>query len=372
MRHLRIMLLTLQPTKDAYRHSYLEFDPYFKTHELKNIAKYSYYSRIFAYLVGLAVVVIVLTTNNSNYIENDWLMSALFIVCLSWPHIAFLWAKKSNKVHKAISNSLLFDSFFFGLWVPVMSFELIPSLVFITVLMVNNISAGGLNLFVRGLILNLVAITFSSITFNPSIRLESNIMVILTCIPMMTIYPLVNAAINHQLTSLLIYQREKLLHLSRHDGLTGVFSRRYWEQRLLEEFNRCQRSGESACVMMLDLDHFKKINDTYGHLAGDNVLKEVGKLLNQLRTSDISGRYGGEEFAVLLPNSNLEESLQVAERLRQKIEENQFGDVIGCTISIGVARLKKNDDNAYKWLGKADKALYQAKENGRNQVCSGL
>ena len=350
----------------------MESDSYLKADELKDIAKYSYYSRIFAYLVGLAVVFIIFTTNNSSYLDNDWLMSALFIVCLTWPHIAFLWAKQSNKVHKTISYSLLFDSFFFGLWVPTISFELIPSAVFITVLMVNNISAGGLNLFVRGLTLNLLAMAFSSIAINPTIRFESNIMVILACIPMMTIYPMVIAAINHRLTSLLMYQRKKLLHLSRHDGLTGVFSRRYWEQRLLEEFSRCQRSGDNACVMMLDLDHFKKINDTYGHLAGDNVLKEVGKLLNQLRTSDISGRYGGEEFAVLLPNSNLDESLQVAERLRQKIEETQFGDVVGCTISIGIAPLKKSYLDAYKWLGKADTALYQAKESGRNRVCSGL
>jgi diguanylate cyclase len=350
----------------------LESDTYFKTDELRDIAKYSYYSRIFAYLVGLAVVFTALTTSNSSYLEKDWLMSALFIVCITWPHIAFLWAKQSNQVHKAISNSLLFDSLFFGFWVPMMSFELIPSLVFITVLMVNNISAGGLNLFLRGLTLNLLAIAFSSFIITPSFRFESNIMVILACIPMMTIYPLVIAAINHKLTNLLIFQREKLLHLSRHDGLTGVFSRRYWEQRLLEEFSRCQRSGDNACVMMLDLDHFKKINDTYGHLAGDDVLKEVGKLLNQLRTSDISGRYGGEEFAVLLPNSNLEESLQVAERLRQEIENTQFGDVVGCTISIGIAPLKKSYVDAYKWLGKADKALYQAKESGRNRVCRGL
>lgn len=343
-------------------------DSYFKTDELKGIPKYSYFSRLFAYLAGLAVVLIVLSTADSSHQENIWLMSLLFIVCLTWPHIAYLWAKKSNQVHKVITNSLLFDSFFYGLWVPLMSFELIPCSVFVTVLMVNNISAGGLKLFIHGLISTLLAIAFASVIINPTIQFESNIIVIFACIPMMTIYPMVFATINYKLTSLLILQRGKLIHLSRHDGLTGVFSRRYWEQRLLEEFNRCQRSGENACVMMVDLDHFKNINDTYGHLAGDDVLKEVGKLLNQLRTSDISGRYGGEEFAVLLPNSNLEESLLVAERLRQKIEDTQFGDVNGCTISIGVAPLKNSYCDAYKWLDHADQALYQAKEEGRNRV----
>jgi diguanylate cyclase len=348
----------------------LDSDSYFKTDALKEIAKYSYIPRLFAYLAGLAVVLIVLSTGESDYLNNLWLMSFLFITCLTWPHIAYFWAKNNSRIHKAITNSLLIDSFFCGLWVPLMSFELIPNAVFITALMMNNISAGGLKLFASGLISIISAIIISSLIINPSIRFESDILVIFTCIPMMTIYPMVLAAINFKLTSLLILHRGKLIHLSRNDGLTGVYNRRYWEQRLLEEFDRCQRSSENACVMMVDLDHFKKINDTYGHLAGDDVLKEIGKLLNQLRTSDISGRYGGEEFAVLLPNSSLEESSQVAERLRQKIENSQFGEVVGCTISIGIASLQKSDVDAYKWLDNADKALYKAKENGRNQVCS--
>lgn len=332
------------------------------------MAYYSYAPRTFAYLMGLIVIITSFYSNDSAYKENPWVMSFLFITCLVWPHAAYFWARKSNQVKNVVTNSLLFDALFGGIWMPFMSFELIPCSVFITVFMMNNISAGGPKLFIKGLCILILAMIISSLFISPTIQYESNIMVVLACIPMIILYPMVFAAINYKLTRLLILQREKLLHLSRNDSLTGVFSRRYWEQRLLEEFNRCQRSREKACVMMVDIDHFKKINDTYGHLVGDNVLKQFGRLLQQLRASDITGRYGGEEFAILLPNSSLEESLLVAERLRQDIEDTQFDSIDKCTVSIGIASLDKRYDDAYKWLDSADKALYQAKKEGRNKV----
>ena len=343
-------------------------DSPFKTDSLKGIAYYSYAPRTFAYLAGLAVVIAVFNVNDIAFQENPWVMSTLLIICLSWPHIAFFWAKKSNQIKKVVTNSLIFDSFFGGLWVPLMSFELIPCSVFITVLLMNNISTGGPKLFIKGLGAMLLAIMLTSLFIDPTIHLESHLIVILVCIPMIIIYPMVFAAINYKLTRMMIVQREKLLHLSRNDSLTGVFSRRYWEQRLVEEFNRCQRSSEKACVMMVDIDHFKNINDSYGHLVGDRVLKQFGALLQQLRSSDIVGRYGGEEFAVLLPNSSLEESLLVAERLRQNIESTDFESIERCTVSIGIASLENYYEDAYKWLDKADKALYQAKKDGRNRV----
>jgi diguanylate cyclase len=346
----------------------LASDSQFKNDALKGIASYSYAPRTFAYLAGMTVIYTVLSINNSGYQENVWIMSFLVATCLVWPHIAYLWSKKSKYTKKAVTNSLLFDSFFGGLWVPLMSFELIPCSVFITVFMMNNISAGGLKLFIKGLCALLLAMMLSSLFVNPSIQYESNIIVILACIPMITLYPIVFAAINYKLASLLVLQKGQLLHLSRNDSLTGVFSRRYWEQRLLEEFERCQRSGENACVMMVDIDHFKNINDTYGHIVGDNVLRQFGNILQGMRNSDIVGRYGGEEFTVLLPNSTLPESLLVAERLRQKIEATQFSGIEKCTVSIGIASLSPQHDNAYKWLNNADQALYQAKNEGRNKV----
>lgn len=344
----------------------------FKTDPLKKIACYSYIPRVFACFTGLAVMVTIFSINNSNAINSSWLLLPPLIICLAWPHLAYYWAKHSNDAKTAMIKSVLIDSFIVGFSVPIISFEIIPSTVFVTAIIINNISLGGLKLFIKGLITLISAMIMSSLLISPTIRLESNIMVILTCLPMITLYPISLATINYRLTRLLLSQKRKLLHLSRNDDLTGVFSRRYWDQRLLEEFNRCQRSGEDACVMMVDIDHFKHINDAYGHLIGDNVLKQFGRILQSLRASDITGRYGGEEFAILLPNSNFEKSLSVAERLRNEIEKTQFDTIGHCTASIGIAPLNNDYKDAYNWLDQADKALYEAKANGRNRVCTSL
>jgi diguanylate cyclase len=340
----------------------------YKTDALKRIALYTYIPRIFSYFMGLVIIIIIFNNNESDYQDGPWIMPILFAICLGWPHLAFWGANKSTKPHKVIISSLMFDAFFTGLWIPLISFELIPSSAFLMVLMMNNISAGGFKLFLMGLFTTLAGTLISMITINSSIRLESNIAVLLACLPIIMIYPMLLVSTNYKLTRILLLQREKLVHLNHNDSLTGLFSRSYWEQRLLEEFNRCKRSNENACVMMVDIDHFKMINDTYGHLVGDQVLNQFGTLLKQLRVSDIAGRYGGEEFAVILPNSSLEESLQVSERLRKEIEKFQFDHIDTCTVSIGIALLDKNFEDAYQWLNAADKALYQSKKEGRNRV----
>ncbi len=344
----------------------------YQTHALKKIAAYSYVSRTFAYLAGLFIVIAIFQTSHSPFQDNAGIMSLLLLVCLVWPHTAFLWAKRSRNMYKAVTHSLLFDSFYGGLWIPLMGYELIPSAVFITILMINNISAGGFKLWSFGVFMILIGGLSTTLLFTPTLHLESKFIIVVFCIPLIVFYPMVLAYSNFKLTRLMMSQQKNLLHISQHDGLTGVFSRHYWEQRLLEEFDRCQRSGERACVMMVDVDHFKNINDNHGHLVGDEVLKEFGNLLNELRSSDIAGRYGGEEFAILLPNSDLEESLTVAERLREKIENTPFKHIDYCTVSIGVAQLTPQYSDAYKWLNHADQALYQAKEQGRNRVCTWL
>ena len=350
------------------RHHYLASDYQFTDDTLRKIAYYSYVPRAFAYLMGLAVLLSIFFTFESEYLQNSQLMSCLFLICLAWPHIAYHWSKVAPQAKNAVTYSLLFDAVFVGLWIPLISFELIPCAVFLTTIMVNHISAGGSKLFFHGILSMFMAISFSSLLISPTYRFESNLTVILACVPMITVYPILMAAINYKLTQALVAKQEQLIHLSRHDGLTGVFSRHYWEQRLLEEFKRCQRSGENACVMMVDIDNFKSINDTYGHLAGDHVLRKFGGLLKNLRTCDIAGRYGGEEFAILLPNSDLKIALQVAERLRKDIEETPFEVVDKCTVSIGLATIDAQYNDAYRWLDQADKALYQAKTTGRNRV----
>jgi diguanylate cyclase (GGDEF)-like protein len=169
-----------------------------------------------------------------------------------------------------------------------------------------------------------------------------------------------------------------LAQLSRTDRLTGLNNRGYWEECLKSEFARFRRSKHASTLIMFDIDHFKQVNDTYGHQAGDEVIRQTARtLLASIRTTDIAGRYGGEEFGVVLIDTNAEQSLYLAERLRKKIEaltvrfEKQE---IRYTISLGVAQAVPDMGDHSQWIVAADQALYQAKHGGRNQamVYSGI
>jgi diguanylate cyclase (GGDEF)-like protein/PAS domain S-box-containing protein len=157
------------------------------------------------------------------------------------------------------------------------------------------------------------------------------------------------------------------------DPLTGLFNRRYLDETLPRELSRCQRSSEPLAVAMLDLDHFKRFNDAYGHAAGDRVLQAVGDLLHRsLRAGDIACRYGGEELAIVMPGSSRDDARARLEDLRQALMKLRLcipqGELPAITMSIGVAEAAPGKFNAAELLARADDALYQAKKQGRNQV----
>lgn len=165
---------------------------------------------------------------------------------------------------------------------------------------------------------------------------------------------------------------EKLQEVSRIDGLTGLFNRRYWQERFEREYKVAMRKEPNICAIMLDIDHFKKVNDTHGHHAGDLVIQRLAKLITlATRETDICGRYGGEEFAIILPDTTEKTAKIMAERLRKLVQLDavQYEDIaIKYTISIGIAQFTNKYREAVLWLEDADKALYEAKEGGRNRV----
>jgi diguanylate cyclase (GGDEF)-like protein len=167
--------------------------------------------------------------------------------------------------------------------------------------------------------------------------------------------------------------REKLREQATHDPLTKLFNRRYLEDSLPRELYRAKRLNSPLCVAMLDLDHFKQFNDTFGHEAGDTLLRELGQLLCEtMRKSDIPCRYGGEEFVLVMPDSSLEDTLQ---RLNQvclqvkKMEIRHSDQLLGTmTVSAGVAGTPKHGSTCSELLRAADEALYAAKQAGRDCV----
>lgn len=164
---------------------------------------------------------------------------------------------------------------------------------------------------------------------------------------------------------------EKLQNLSRTDHLTGLFNRGYWELQLIQEFKRYERYHNPATLIMMDIDHFKKVNDKYGHPAGDEVIRQTSKAIrDQVRDLDIAGRYGGEEFGIILTNTSVDGASVFAERLRKKIESltvHHDGQDIRYTISLGLCELKPDIKTYKEWLEKSDQGLYKSKEGGRNR-----
>ena len=172
----------------------------------------------------------------------------------------------------------------------------------------------------------------------------------------------------------LIESREKLRFQATHDELTGILNRRALLEKMQQEVNRVHLDGGKTGILMLDLDHFKKINDTHGHLIGDEVMKEVARRIRQVaRSYDMIGRYGGEEFLVVLPNCDKNQSLVTAERIRLSISDLpiQAGDiVINVTASVGVATTETGRTRSNELLALADAAMYEAKRAGRNRVAA--
>jgi diguanylate cyclase (GGDEF)-like protein len=164
---------------------------------------------------------------------------------------------------------------------------------------------------------------------------------------------------------------ERVQQLAYLDGLTGIFNRRFFELRIAEEIERVRRFGAGMAVVMVDIDQFKRLNDEFGHLLGDEVLRQVSSLFHQqLRKIDVVCRYGGEEFAILLSQTNPQHALTVAEKLRRLVETWQFPGVPrSVTISAGVAICPDHGSTRDELVKSADAALYAAKQAGRNRVC---
>lgn len=177
--------------------------------------------------------------------------------------------------------------------------------------------------------------------------------------------------------------REKLVEMNKtlqkmalEDGLTGVANRRQFDVTLANEFNRARRENSSLAILMIDVDYFKKYNDTYGHPAGDVCLQKIGKVIKMHRPGDLSARYGGEEFAVLLPHTDLAGAIAVAENICTEVRalamEHSLNPTGIVTVSIGVqAAVPDKTLDALDLISAADKALYTAKSRGRNQVSAG-
>jgi diguanylate cyclase (GGDEF)-like protein len=172
----------------------------------------------------------------------------------------------------------------------------------------------------------------------------------------------------------LIMKNRVLAEVSARDALTGLYNRWYVMEKIESEMNRSLRHGSPVALMMLDIDHFKRVNDSFGHAAGDSVLKSFGQVLREsCRVYDVPGRYGGEEFCIVLPETRVGNTTAVAERIRQRLAQSRFdvgGGSVAITASMGIAGMEADDGivTSATLVERADRALYSAKNHGRNRI----
>jgi len=298
-----------------------------------------------------------------------WLWVVLLANAAAWPPLAWQLAKRSRKPYRAERRNLMLDSAMAGGWIAAMHFNLAPSVVLAAVLTMDKAAVGGLKYVAQcfaALVAAAAAVAVAA-GIEPQL-LQSGEVARVATVPLLVVYPIMVSLTTHRLAQRVRQQNRLLMTLSATDGLTSLPNHGAWLESVEREFARCRRVSDVSSVLMIDLDHFKAVNDTHGHAMGDAVLRQVAEILrNTLRVQDVPGRYGGEEFGVVLPGSDLAGAFAIAERVRKRIEAHDFGGGVRCRASIGCAALAAADAGAAAWVARADRALYRAKNEGRNR-----
>jgi len=326
--------------------------------------------------------------------------SLLALQFLVYPHLLYWRAMRAPEPHRVEVENLFLDSFFIGLWVAALGFPLWPSFTLWLASSLNITVSKGLKglrfstfAFFTGALISVAVFGFR---FSPDTVWQSTAIMVVG----ISLYPLAignaaygrnqqlratreklrlgeqtlnsaNQSLHEKLAEIQILQAQ-LKEQAIRDPLTGLFNRRYLAALAPSELARCERERQPLCLMMMDIDHFKHVNDTFGHQGGDEVLKALAKLLSDsVRISDVACRYGGEEFLLLLPNMPTDIALLRAEQWRAAFERMTVyadGKEIKATLSIGISCFP-DDGSAVEDLTRcADVALYRAKAEGRNRA----
>ncbi|MEB0075820.1 diguanylate cyclase [Pseudomonas sp. CCI3.2] len=300
-----------------------------------------------------------------------WVWALLLFHAFGGAHVQFQLARLSSYPYWAERRNLMFDSIMGGFWAGAVGLNPLPAFAVLGMMSMNNISSGGPRFFWRGCLAQLVGVLIAVAIFSPTLVTTSTPLQLYASLPLLLIYPLSVGLACYELAIKLSEHKNRLGILSRTDSLTGLFNHGAWKDLLQIEYGTCQALNRSTTIALIDIDHFKAINDTHGHIVGDNVLKQLGsELIKNLRDTDLAGRYGGDEFCVILPNTSLSQAAEILERLRQTVNHQRDPAIPSLTmsLSIGIAAYKPHFNGAGMWLNEADKALYAAKSTGRNKI----
>lgn len=297
-----------------------------------------------------------------------WLVFACFV----WPHLAFALATRSRDPFRAELRNFMFDSMLAGSWVPVMHFNLLPSVVLVTVVTADKINSGIRGLWLRSLPVLVLALLVTGWLTGYATSIPSSTLVILACLPIMIIHTLSVSLSAYRLVRRVQTQNLALEAVTQRDELTGLDSRKHWTERAAQRLDQRQAGGPPVTLLLLDIDHFKSINDRFGHTAGDDTLRLMaGQIRSHLGNQGFAGRLGGDEFAIVLDMGH-SAAEAFAESLRAAIDTLSLpaSPGLGCTVSLGLADPPDAGLGLREWIEAADRALYEAKRGGRNQSAS--
>lgn len=323
--------------------------------------------RILGMGLGGMVVGVVLWERHASV--TAWLAMAL--PAFVWPHVAYLITRHSADPYRAETRNLLIDSALAASFVPLMHFNLLPSVLLLTLTMVDKITTGIRGLWARALPAMLVGGLAGAALAGLHWAPETSMRVMVACLPVMALHTLSVSMVSYQLIRQSARHNQMLDELRRVDALTGLFGRGHWQEQAEAALRRHHASNEPACMLMLDIDHFKEINDAHGHTVGDEVIRALAHVVRgNVRAGDCAGRYSGDEFAIVLPGMLAKDALAIAHRIREQTEGVRLRSLPGVRItsSIGVAPADHRHSNLRAWIDAADAALYAAKNGGRNRV----
>ena len=305
-----------------------------------------------------------------------WSLWALLgAYALLWPHAARWYAMQAGVPYRAEQRNLLLDALVSGFLVIAIRWNLLPAALLIALVGMDTMAAGGPRLLCAAVLAWAIGAALGWSVLGLGFEPRTSMTVMAFCLPCLILYPAALGSVVYAISRTLAERSRSHEDLSRRDGLTGLNNRGHWETMLAEEFERCRRGKRVSCLMLFDLDHFKTVNDTYGHVIGDEVLKRFAKLLQRsLRDTDVIGRFGGEEFGVILTDTALDQARVVVARVFEEIhaDSHEATPLYLCTASAGLMPYTPVLATHHGWLTMADAALYRAKREGRDRVIEGV
>jgi diguanylate cyclase len=288
-----------------------------------------------------------------------------------WPHLAWQLASRSSDPLASETHNLKADAILAGIWIALTGVNLMPSLALAMMVFITTMGAGGPRLCIAGAILTLVASLVTLQLTGTTFDLVSPPLTVWLTVPVLLMYPLLFSWVNYRSSKHMEEYQRRLQVMSIRDGMTGVYNRRHWETLLRDEYDNCRRHQREATLLLIDVDHFKTINDTWGHDVGDEAIIAITRHLQlSLRGSDIIGRFGGDEFAVIMGGTSSESAIAAMTRVHDRLATFHLTSApqLVLHISVGVAPLTEEMGHYREWLKAADLALYKAKKAGRNRT----